>query len=199
MSDSTGTLDQVRQDSKDASNITSGTLPIARGGTGASTAAGAWTALGGGSIGKKNSLSASDIPNHSTDKLTSGTLPIGRGGTNATSASGARTQLEVAPTSLWSGNSSGNITLSQSVANFTRVTIFFRDNDNVHSSVDVYDPLNKSVLLTSNWKGQFVKAKVVNLNGNQVNNYYYGQAATVNNTADDSNLIYITRVLGWKY
>ena len=118
---------------------------------------------------------------------------------NATSASGARTQLEVAPTSLWSGNSSGNITLSQSVANFTRVTIFFRDNDNVHSSVDVYDPLNKSVLLTSNWKGQFVKAKVVNLNGNQVNNYYYGQAATVNNTADDSNLIYITRVLGWKY
>ena len=44
-----------------AGDITSGTLGIARGGTGATTAAAAWTALGGGSIGKKNSLSTSDV------------------------------------------------------------------------------------------------------------------------------------------
>lgn len=61
-----------------------GTLPIAQGGTGKTTAADAWDALGGGSIGKKDSLAASDIPNHSTSKLTSGTLGIARGGTGST-------------------------------------------------------------------------------------------------------------------
>ena len=59
-------------------------LTIANGGTGETTAAAAWTALGGGTIGKKNSLAASDIPNHSTSKLTSGTLGIARGGTGST-------------------------------------------------------------------------------------------------------------------
>jgi len=44
-----------------AGDITSGTLGIARGGTGATTASDAWTNLGGGSIGKKNSLSTSDV------------------------------------------------------------------------------------------------------------------------------------------
>ena len=58
-------------------------LAIDNGGTGATTAAAAWTALGGGTIGKKNSLAASDIPNHSTSKLTSGTLGIARGGTGS--------------------------------------------------------------------------------------------------------------------
>lgn len=62
-----------------------GTLPIAQGGTGATSAADAWDALGGGAIGKKDSLAASDIPNHSTSKLTSGTLGIARGGTGFTS------------------------------------------------------------------------------------------------------------------
>lgn len=56
---------------------------------GYSSAANAWTALGGGSIGKKNSLAASDIPNLSTDKLTSGTLPIARGGTGNTTGNAA--------------------------------------------------------------------------------------------------------------
>ena len=58
-----------------------GTLSIGNGGTGATSAADAWTNLGGGSIGKKDSLAASDIPNISTDKLTSGTLGVARGGT----------------------------------------------------------------------------------------------------------------------
>ena len=46
----------------------------------------AWrTAIGVGTIGTKNSLAASDIPNHSTSKLTSGTLGIARGGTGSSS------------------------------------------------------------------------------------------------------------------
>lgn len=49
-----------------------GTVPIANGGTGKTTAAEAWTALGGGAIGKKASLAASDIPAHASTATTYG-------------------------------------------------------------------------------------------------------------------------------
>lgn len=58
-----------------ASDITSGTLPIGRGGTGATTASGALTNLG----------AAASSHNHSASNITSGTLPIARGGTGQTS------------------------------------------------------------------------------------------------------------------
>lgn len=48
------------------------TVPIANGGTGATTAADAWTALGGGAIGKKASLAATDIPSHASTATTYG-------------------------------------------------------------------------------------------------------------------------------
>lgn len=54
-----------------AANVT-GTVAIANGGTGATTAAAAWTALGGGAIGKKASLAASDIPAHASTATTYG-------------------------------------------------------------------------------------------------------------------------------
>lgn len=54
-----------------ATNVT-GTVAIANGGTGATTAAAAWTALGGGAIGKKASLAASDIPAHASTATTYG-------------------------------------------------------------------------------------------------------------------------------
>ena len=59
---------------------TSGELPItiAQGGTGATTASEAWTALGGGSIGKLSSLSANDIPNLDASKITTGNLDVNR-------------------------------------------------------------------------------------------------------------------------
>ena len=58
-----------------AANITSGTLTIARGGTGATTAADARSNLG----------AAAAEHNHSAANITSGTLPVSRGGTGATS------------------------------------------------------------------------------------------------------------------
>ena len=51
-----------------------GILPIENGGTGASTSTEAWTILGGGEIGKKNSLSSSDIPNLDYLPLSGGNL-----------------------------------------------------------------------------------------------------------------------------
>ena len=62
-----------------ASDITSGTLPITRGGTGATTASGALTNLG----------AAAFSHNHSASDITSGTLPIERGGTGATAKTAA--------------------------------------------------------------------------------------------------------------
>lgn len=72
-----------------ASKITSGTLAVARGGTGAATAS-ANAVFAGPSSGSTaaapsfRALVAADIPNHSTAKLTSGTLGIARGGTGST-------------------------------------------------------------------------------------------------------------------
>lgn len=63
-----------------AANITSGTLPITRGGTGATTAAAARNKLGLGN--------------------TTGALPIANGGTGATSAANARTNLGITPENI---------------------------------------------------------------------------------------------------
>ena len=52
-----------------AGNVT-GTVAIANGGTGKTTAAEAWTALGGGAIGKKSTLAESDIPSLAISKVT---------------------------------------------------------------------------------------------------------------------------------
>ena len=67
-------------------NITpgiTGTLAIAHGGTGATSAAGARTALG---ITPANIGAAAISHNHSASGITSGTLPIARGGTGLTSS-----------------------------------------------------------------------------------------------------------------
>ena len=99
-----------------ASNITSGTLPIARGGTGATTASGILTNLGITSTASELNVldgmtatttelnyvdgvtsaiqtqlngKASSSHNHSASNITSGTLGIIRGGTGATTSSGA--------------------------------------------------------------------------------------------------------------
>ena len=66
-----------------ASDITSGAVPVARGGTGATTASAALTNLG----------AAASSHNHSAANITSGTLAMARGGTGATSAAGIRTAI----------------------------------------------------------------------------------------------------------
>lgn len=68
-------------------------LSIANGGTGATTASAARTALG---ITPANIGAAASSHNHSASNITSGTLTIARGGTGATSASAARTNLGAA-------------------------------------------------------------------------------------------------------
>jgi hypothetical protein len=111
----------------DLVDTTTGTLPITRGGTGATSASGALSVLGAapashnhaasnitsgaipitrGGTGKTTASdarsaldAAASSHNHSASHITSGTLPITRGGTGATSASGARSALAAAAAS----------------------------------------------------------------------------------------------------
>jgi hypothetical protein len=75
----------------DAAGVTSGTLPVARGGTGAATASANLIFAGPGSGAAAapsfRALVAADIPNLDTSKLTTGTLAVARGGTGAATAS----------------------------------------------------------------------------------------------------------------
>ena len=83
-----------------AANITSGTLPITRGGTGATSAANARTNLG---IIPENIGAADKEHTHSAADITSGTMSVSRlptitvakGGTGATTAAQARVNLGV--------------------------------------------------------------------------------------------------------
>ena len=70
----------------DLSNVT-GTLAIANGGTGATSAEGAFTALGGGEVGK---LATVDLTSN-----VSGVLPVANGGTGANNATTAKSNLEI--------------------------------------------------------------------------------------------------------
>lgn len=98
-----------------AGNITSGTLPVARGGTGNTsvdttptsgstkmvTSGGVYTALSG---------KAASSHNHAAGSITSGTLPVARGGTGATTAAAALTALgglRVVGSGTYVGDASG--------------------------------------------------------------------------------------------
>ena len=79
--------------------ITGGTVPIGSGGTGATSAGAARTALGVDVAGTDNStdvtLGNTNYLSLSGQVITGGTIPIGSGGTGATSAGAARTALGV--------------------------------------------------------------------------------------------------------
>jgi hypothetical protein len=90
------TLGQV-----DLTTDVTGTLPIGNGGTGATTAAAARTALDVDQAGTDNSTDvtlatvAGNYLSITGQEITAGTVPISLGGTGATTASAARTALDV--------------------------------------------------------------------------------------------------------
>lgn len=82
----------------DAADISSGTLPLTRGGTGGGSAAAARTSLdvpSNADLTSGLSGKADSVHTHDTSDIVSGTMPLARGGTGGTNAASARTSLDV--------------------------------------------------------------------------------------------------------
>lgn len=94
--------------------ITGGTVPVASGGTGATTAAVARANLGVDASGTDNStnvtLANTNYLTITGQEITGGTVPVGSGGTGATDATNARTNLGLGTSAtLDHGTSAGNL------------------------------------------------------------------------------------------
>ena len=98
--------------------ITGGTIPISSGGTGATTASAARTALGVDVSGTDNSTDvtlATVTGNYlslSNQEITAGNVPISLGGTGATTASAARTALGLSSLSIGGSSGGGTVDIS---------------------------------------------------------------------------------------
>ena len=102
--------------------ITGGTIPVSSGGTGATTAAGARTALGVDAAGTDNStnvtLANTNYLSISGQEITGGTVPLSSGGTGATTAAAARTALGV---DVAGTDNSTNVTLATVTDNYLSI------------------------------------------------------------------------------
>ena len=103
----------------------------------------------------------------------------------------------------------GAITLSESAANFEKLTICFKSNDNVYCSMDVARPNGKVVSLTTSfYKGTnyfYVKNRCYKIDGKIINtwrraadgDYQTGEVNVANsNAANMGDYLTITQVFG---
>lgn len=101
----------------------------------------------------------------------------------------------------------GGITLSSSAADYNHMRIYFRTNDDEHSSVDVYNPNNKKVVLSANHFtattgiAMYAKSKTVLISGTSINTHF-GDAsvsgeAQIGGTTKRGDYIAIVRVEAW--
>lgn len=103
---------------------------------------------------------------------------------------------------------SGAIDLSESAANFERLTICFRSNDNVYGSMDVVRPDGKIVSLTTSYfnseSAVYLKNRCYLISGRTINTYSHpsnvfhtGEVnAAGSNNGRLADLLVITQVLG---
>ena len=96
------------------------TVPINKGGTGATSAASARSNLG---ITPGNIGAAASSHNHNASNITSGTLPLTRGGTGATSASGANGSIVFGSSTLSSLSTSYYLPVASSSSNGYKVSM----------------------------------------------------------------------------
>jgi hypothetical protein len=104
----------------------------------------------------------------------------------------------------------GEITLTDSAANYTYIEIYFKDNvDSDYGCEKFYNPNGKSVVIdiTKSWYGSDsamhceIRSRTININGNSVTNVEQGIISIRKeeiSSHSNTNHIYITRILGYK-
>lgn len=116
--------------------------------------------------------------------------------------------IQCKPTSLYDNatGSNGTITLSQTAANFTRMTIYFKDQEGNVSSHIIYSPNGKTVplnLSVSNtaYANLWVKTRSITISGTSIStksNIYLEAQVGTSMAMNHTNLLYIYKVEGWK-
>ena len=99
------------------------------------------------------------------------------------------------------------ITLSDSVDNYRRITIYYKDNDTVFNSVEVFEPYNKDIMLTiphfnSGRDAMHIKAQIRRISGSQLGTAtrsgQFNVYASGNPSIQTTSYIAVTTVVGYK-
>ena len=128
--------------------------------------------------------------------------------TNALSANQGKVlnnkTVNLTPVVLYSNNNgtSGSFTLSSSAENYSRLEIYFRDQEGQHSGTVVCNPDGKRINLdmtvtNSDVAGSWAKIKAITINGANVNVNWYCEASITDSVVQKNNFIYITKVIGF--
>lgn len=110
------------------------------------------------------------------------------------------------PRLLWKGNTNdvATITLTDNISNYTKLKIYFRDNDNQKSSIEIdnSDKLNQINVSLSNFynSGEWfnVKMRSLILSANKINAVGRANHEFSNNQTTYNNNIFITKIEGYK-
>ena len=93
----------------------------------------------------------------------------------------------------------GNVTLSETAANFSNLKIFFRTDDNAYGSYEVPFPNGKRVGLSANWStgvSIWYKARAIDISGTSITTVEYGSVNSDGSSFSHTNVIYIVRIEG---
>lgn len=110
------------------------------------------------------------------------------------------------PTQLYNNatGSNGTIKLSSSAANYNHIRIYYKhSSDNTYSSVDVYSPNGKIVLLPiveATTSAAWIVGRAVTISGTSIStasNWYGEQNTTTGASYNHTNYVNIVRVEGW--
>lgn len=96
------------------------------------------------------------------------------------------------------------IQLSQSAENYDYLEIFYRSNDNQYASTKIDSPNGKLASLIVNFSSSqyaYFKTKLISISGRDITNSAYSEVrlGASGNTFNESNNIYITKIIGYKY
>lgn len=94
----------------------------------------------------------------------------------------------------------GTVTLSHSAANYEHIRVFFKDNNDYRTSIDIYEPNGKmfSALLPYPDSSAFwLNGTVWSINGTGITVSRSGNVEILNHWIGTTNLIAITRVEAW--